>query len=98
MDMEIKIKIKAKTDTDLGINKIKADLHEAYKRIYEMDIEDSENFFLKSGDSVLHMAFASTVRDMFKVTLSMEEYESNTSLEKLADLIRKKMKPGEETA
>lgn len=71
--------------------KINEDLHKAYLKIYQMDIEDDENLFLKSGDSVLHMAFASLVRDTFNVVLTMEEYESNTSIQKLAVLISDKL-------
>jgi len=71
----------------MDMNKIKEDLHKAYQKIYQMDIEDEENLFLKSGDSVLHMAFASLVRDIFNVELTMEEYENNTSIQKLATLI-----------
>jgi hypothetical protein len=56
-----------------------------------MDIEDDENLFLKSGDSVLHMAFATFVRDSFKIELTMAEYESNTSLKKLTELIWDKL-------
>lgn len=66
---------------------IKNKMHEIYRKVYTQDINDDINLFLQSGDSVLHMSFATAIQDEFDVQFSMDEYEENTSINKLSALI-----------